>query len=429
MEGSESLQAFRIFQIQIRYLIAMGGCSEYSMPTSTISARIIRGGFHALRFFERGATGKVSTRLDDLRRLRHFLFLEYGTALGSNIHASPLYEALKRAVPGAVTMVACSRMAFEVLRHNPFIDYLVETRRPTENVREAIRSLRAYLRATDFSPEIIITSKGNEQRSIALLSYFVGPAIRLGYTEAPELYDVLLRPDREQSLIANNLRVVERLGYQKEAAEPRVSFGPEDLEKANRLLDQGGGDDGRPRVVFITQTSPTQRKSWPRERFVSVVSHALKVLGAKAIFVGTANESREIDLIRAGARGDSVNLAGQTTITQLAALLSLCDYAVSLDTGNMHIGRSVGLPMVILAPAWQPVIEWLPLGFDEYRIFKGEDIPQATPDYVINEIGVDEVVASLDDLFARYPVSRQGREDRIARSLAHVSPESRRPLC
>ncbi|HEY1984437.1 MAG TPA: glycosyltransferase family 9 protein [Terracidiphilus sp.] len=381
-----------------------------------------------LRFLERGIRGKALTNVHDLNRLRHFLFLEYGTALGSNVHASPLYEALKCAVPDAVTMVACSRMAFEVLQNNPFIDYLVETRRPTENTGAAIRCLRGHLKDTGFVPEVIITSKGNEQRSIALLSLFLGKATRMGYTGAPEFYDVLLQPDREESLIDNNLRVVERLGYPSIAVEPRVSFSLEDLQKARGLLDRASWNDATPRVVFITQTSPTQRKSWPRGRFVSVINHTLNVHGARAIFVGTASESENIESIRADVQGESINLAGQTTIPHLAALLSLCDYAVSLDTGNMHIARSVGLPMVILAPAWQPAIEWLPLGFDQYRIFKGADIPHATPNYVMDEIGVDEVIAALDDLFERYPSSQQSRGERVARGMAHVSTQSRRRL-
>ena len=127
-------------------------------------------------------------------------------------------------------------------------------------------------------------------------------------------------------------------------------------------------------------------------------------------------------------QGDSISLAGQTTISQLAAVLSLCDFAVSLDTGNMHIGRSVGLPMIILAPAWQPVIEWLPLGLDQYRIFKGEDIPQAPLDYVMDEMGVKEVVSALDDLFVRYPASQQSRQGRVDRGMTRVRPQSRRRL-
>jgi ADP-heptose:LPS heptosyltransferase len=395
------------------------------LKRSNIAAAFARGGFHAMRFIERGMNRKPPD-VDGLRHARRFLFLEYSPALGTNVHATPIFEALKRAVPDAVTMVACSQLAFEVFRHNPFIDYLVETPRPPVSALLAIRSLREHLKATGFVPDLVVTSKGNEQRSIALLAFLAGKATRLGYTLAPELYDVVLRADPEQSLIDNNMRVIEGLGYRKDAPEPRVAFGPEELRYAQSLL--ATADIDRPRVAFITQTSPTQRKSWPVDRFIAVANHVTRIHGGCGVFLGTGKEAGPIETLCAAVQGNTISLAGKTTISQVAAALSLCDYAISLDTGNMHIGRSVGLPMVILAPAWQPVIEWLPLGFDQYRILKGNDIPQATPDYVMNEMGVPEVIATLDDLFARYPVSAQSREDRIRCRLAHVAPESRRPL-
>ena len=391
-----------------------------------IVSALVRSGFYTMRVIAGGVQGRRRVALDDLRKARRFLFLEYSPALGSNVHATPVFEALKKAVPDAKTMVACGHMAFEVFRYNPFIDYLVETPRPPVSTLQAFRTLREHLRVTGFVPEIVITSKANEQRSIATLAFLAGRAMRLGYTLAPQLYDVALEADSQRSLIANNLDVIQRLGYGKDSPEPRVGFSAEDLEHAGSLI--GDAEPGRPRVAFISQTSPSQRKSWPADRFIAVANHVTTDLGACAVFLGTASEQPPIENIRAQIRGESVSLAGRTTIAQVAAVLSLCDYAVTLDTGNMHIGRSAGLPMVILAPAWQPVIEWLPLGFDQYRIFKGDDIPKAPPDYVMDEMSVEEVIAGLDDLFARYPASPESRKRRVERGLARVSPLSRRSM-
>jgi ADP-heptose:LPS heptosyltransferase len=240
---------------------------------------------------------------------------------------------------------------------------------------------------------------------------------------APEIYDRVIERDLSESLIENNLRVVQALGYSKELVEPQVSYSPGDLAETEALLQETGAAPGRPRFVFITQTSPTQRKSWPQDRFVSVAHHVANAYRANIIFVGTAKEAAGIESIRAELQVPSTSLAGKTSIPVLAALLSVCDFAVTLDTGNMHIARSVGLPMVILAPAWQPVVEWLPLGFDQYRIFKGDDIPEAPPDYVMTEISTSEVLAGLDELCTRYPASKEARTARVQRSLSLSSPK------
>ena len=59
--------------------------------------------------------------------------------------------------------------------------------------------------------------------------------------------------------------------------------------------------------------------------------------------------------------------------------------------------------MVIVAPAWSPPTEWLPLGNPRYRILKNADLPNCPPDYVIDEVSVAEVTAALDELAAKFP--------------------------
>src|SRR5947207_10879852 len=168
---------------------------------SSITAACVNSGFHMMRFIERCAGGRSRPGIDDLRSLRRFLFLEYEPALGSNVHAAPIFEALKRVLPDAVIMVAGGRMAFEVFRHNPFIDHLVETPWRGASLIRAVGSLRGHLKATGFVPEIVVTSISSRQRSAAVQAFLAGRAIRLGYTFAPELYDVPLCYEPQKSLI------------------------------------------------------------------------------------------------------------------------------------------------------------------------------------------------------------------------------------
>jgi len=43
------------------------------------------------------------------------------------------------------------------------------------------------------------------------------------------------------------------------------------------------------------------------------------------------------------------------------------------------------------------------LGNPRYRILKNADMPAATPDYIIDEVSVEEATAALDELIAAYP--------------------------
>jgi ADP-heptose:LPS heptosyltransferase len=174
----------------------------------------------------------------------------------------------------------------------------------------------------------------------------------------------------------------------------------DDLAWANQTLTDSGIVPGQMVAVFVTQTSPTQRKSWRTERFQAAACFLVEQHGAHIIFVGTAAESAAIDSMREGIPHPTTSVAGKTTLPQMAALLSLSHVGLTLDTGALHIGRTVGLPMVVIAPAWSPPIEWLPIDNPKYRILKNLDMATCPPDYIIDEVSVDEVTAALDSLIA-----------------------------
>lgn len=335
------------------------------------------------------------TPLDDIGT---FVILQHATALGTAIHSTPLIPALRSVVPNAHITVAASGFGLEVFRNNPGVDSLIEMPSPVRNSL-ANRALAHHLPSGAFAT---LTPTGNERTSIALAARFAGAGNLCGFTLAPEIYRRPLTYDPALSQIANNLRLVEALGHAPATkTEPQIFFREEDQMQALALLH--GYDPRRPLVAFVTQTSVTQRKSWRTERFLAAADFLIERYGAQIVFVGSEGERTAIESIRCRVQGNTWNVAGQTSISQLAAVLSLCDLGLTLDTGTMHVGRAVGLPMVIVAPAWSPPVEWLPLGDPRFTILKNLDLPAAPPNYVIDEVSVDEVTAALTDLLTRYP--------------------------
>lgn len=349
-----------------------------------------------------GASARVA-----LGEIKNFLLLQHSTALGAVVHATPLVAALKQAVPGCRIVVAASGMALEIFRDNRGVEAVVETPSPLKDLCGAAAALR---RAKVFRGEAFatITSVANERTRVALQAVIGGAGNRVGFAIVPELYRVALEFDCEISLIANNLRIVSALGHATVAGgfEPEVFFGDGDREFARRTVAEAGVEAGQPLAVFVTQTSVTQQKSWRAERFRAAAEFLRAQYGAHILFVGSASEAAAIDAIREGLSFATTSVAGKTSLTELSALLSVCDVGLTLDTGTMHLGRAVGLPMVIIAPAWSPPVEWLPLGNPRFRILKNLDMAVATPEYVIDEVSVDEVTDSLADLLQRYSAKR-----------------------
>lgn len=337
-----------------------------------------------------------------LAEIRNFLLLQYPSALGTAVHATSLVEALKTTCLGARIVVAAKGIAAEIFANHPGVERLIVTPNPLNDLRGAVQKLRS---AHLFEGErfAVITTVGNERTRIALAALLGVPAPRVGFTEARELYKVAYRYDAQRSLIDNNLRIPEAFGCEFRHYEPRVFFRDADLAWARDTLRASGVRDGQMVVAFVTQTSPTQRKGWRKERFQAAARHMIERYGTHIVFVGTQVEAGAIEAIREGLGDATSSLAGRTTLLQLTALLSLCHIGLTLDTGILHLGRTVGLPMAIIAPAWSPPIEWLPLGNPRYRILKNADLAVCPPDYIIDEVSVEEAVAALDELVAAYP--------------------------
>lgn len=113
---------------------------------------------------------------------------------------------------------------------------------------------------------------------------------------------------------------------------------------------------------------------WFGRAIPRVIRHAHEVLGGAIVYVGSAEDTNAVQQIRQQAGGIGLSLAGKTSVTELAALLTVSDVGVSLDTDTMHIVR-----IVVLGPSWQKPLEWLPLGLPRTRILRGVDRPDIPP--------------------------------------------------
>jgi ADP-heptose:LPS heptosyltransferase len=350
-----------------------------------------------------------------LTGIRNFLLLQYPQALGSAVHATPLFAALRAVFPEANIAAAAAGYALDILQGNPNLDRLVATPSPLTDMPGAVRALREA-RFFDGKPCAVLQTAGNERSRIALAALRSGFHTRIGFTVAPQLSAAPLSYDPQLSQIANNLRLVELLGRGKALhkrlesnpglIEPRVYPSPRDFTAARGLLREQRIDEARPIAVFLTQTSPTQRKSWRAERFRIIAEWLDRDFGMQIVFAGSAAEIAAIERLRTSLSFRAANLAGRTSVPELSALLSVADVALTLDTGPMHLARAVRLPMVVIAPAWSPAIEWLPLGNPRVRILKKADLPAAPKDYIIDEVSVEDVKQSLRELLAAYPPRR-----------------------
>jgi ADP-heptose:LPS heptosyltransferase len=348
---------------------------------------------------------------------RTILVLQYAMPLGCCVHGTPIYAAIKRVDPAANVIVASRGLGFATLRHDPHIDHLIETPDPMASfvsLWTTARMIRRLLLARGWHPDIVLQDASNRRGTFALFALLLRIAPAAGFANAAALYDRHLSYDPNLSLIDNNLRLVESQVH----LEPAVYFTPNELERVRAMLREAN-PAGASMVGFVVQGSGGQRTGWHDERFVAVIEHVQK-LGYLPVFFGVAEDAPRIERIRGLAGSPGHSFAGRTSVSELAAMLCLCDFVVTVDTGTMHVGRAVDVPMVVLGPSWQKPLEWLPLGKANVRILRGVDRADVPVDYRLDEIEAADVIAAFDELAGLFPPSVQEREQRVTQRLSTV---------
>ena len=361
-----------------------------------------RFGFSTLAIAEQVVRPGRRPSFEQLKTVRNFIFLQFERPLGTVVHATPVFRALREALPDAYIAVAAAARAGEILRMDPCIDRC-ETVPELSNFLAATSAVRSLVHSMPPGPVCLMTTIGNRSPRIGMLALAAGPCWRAGFTMAPRLYDLPLtfRPPRAQ--IAGNLDLLRSFDYPVESREPRICYTASDERAAADMLSAIPREGIVHRIAFITHNSGDQANRWPLDRFRQVIDNLSARVPMQAVFVGSASEVDAVQQLYENCRAQRVNLAGKTSVPVLAAVFAQCDLVIGLDTGPFHVARAVGLPGVVVAPAWQDPAEWLPIGNPRYRILRGPSIASPPEGYCMAEISVAQVVSAALELLANTP--------------------------
>jgi ADP-heptose:LPS heptosyltransferase len=382
--------------------------------------RLAFSGVAAMERMARAFSGG-SPSLDpaELVRIRHFILPFFDPYLGALVHETPLVAALRTAMPDAKLVAAAGPLAWEVFQHHPGLDRIEPIADPNKEFRRSVDGLRRLVKLFHGERWCALFAAWNSRSRVALAAILSGNGLRAGFAVAPQLLHLPIPYDRLQSQIANNLRIPRALGHSTpNTLEPRIYFAPEDVAKARALLSVNEPLHYKPMAILVTQTNPEQPKKWRSERFVETAHWLTREHGARIVLPGTAREAAAVSELRNRIGGDCLNVAGMTSIPVLSAIMAHADLVLTLDSGILHVARSQATPTCIIAPAWSPVHEWLPLGNPRFRILRKLDLPAAPPDYFIDEVSVEDVRSSLNELLAEFPPSEASRQARVHRSSA-----------
>ena len=320
------------------------------------------------------------------RDFRRILLIKL-SALGDVVHTFPVLNKLRRRYPAAQLDWLVTPGIAELLRHNPAINNVVEFARDERSAAwwsgiwqpgpyVSAARLMTTLRAAKY--DLVLDLQG--QLRSAFFAFTSGAPVRIGF-EKPraDVWQTLSRsiPDEARRHAWRGAREGSYLAYTDHIAVPNL-----DVHPVERYLGVGamlGLDNGAPdfsfpipkeanaridalldyydvankRLVVMAPGTNWETKEWRRDAFAEVARHFLQK-GFAVKLIGTERERAVCDAVAALAPG-AINLAGETTLSELAALIARTALCVSNDSGPMHLAVALGRTVVSVFGPTDPV--------------------------------------------------------------------------
>ena len=272
--------------------------------------------------------------------------------LGDAIMALPAIDDVRRHVPGASISVAARPSIAPLFALVPGIRDVVVVDRQGAGWRDGVRRLREGA----FDTALLLP---NSLQS-AVTAWRAGIPERWGY-RAQGRASLLTRavrapvPRGHQALYYQ--RLTEALGFAPGPLVPRLDAPADARRAAADLLASAGWDGQSPLVALAPGAAYGGAKRWPAASFAALAA-ALASDGVMSVLVGgSADAGAGAGVMETGislreAQGKNVavpiNLIGRTDLPTLAGVLARCRALVSNDSGAMHVGAALGVPLVAI---------------------------------------------------------------------------------
>ena len=223
----------------------------------------------------------------------------------------------------------------------------------------------------------------------------------------PQIFGGAIAPPESAHQLYEYLHLVTALGANKEPLPPCLVVTPTEVEAAKQkfgLLESLKSE--RPLLGLNPGAEYGPAKRWPAERFIAAAREIQGRTNCVWLIFGGKSDQAVASEIHSALRAPHsalYNLAGQTSLRELMALLKLCRVLLTNDTGPMHVAAALGTPVVVPFGSTSPELTGPGLPGDPRHHFLKSDVP-CSPCFLrecpidfrcLKGIGIDRAVAAV----------------------------------
>ena len=286
--------------------------------------------------------------------------------LGDVILTTSAIKLLKKAYPDARITLLCKGVVRQAVENNPVIDeVIVFDYKAKKNSLGKMLDMVKLIKGKHFDLSISFDRKLRP----ALLGFLAGIPVRVGpdkvfddkSSKVTWLYThvVPIKHDLANTLQAETYQEIIRgfTGIEGHEKPVFANLSYSEHKKADELLARLPKADKK---IALCVKGTFALKTWPKEYFAQVANALNEKYDAAFFVVGAPNDRDYSDKVIKEINLPIENFCGDTSLTDLAALISKVDLFLTVDTGATHIAATTGVKMVTVygcttPKRWHPV--------------------------------------------------------------------------
>jgi predicted lipopolysaccharide heptosyltransferase III len=297
---------------------------------------------------------------------KRILLIQLGD-IGDVILTLPAIRAIRENFPQSRLVVCVREKAREIIEDCPWASDVMTVRKERKKLKASILDQVCWLRELrshrfDLAIDLRTGTRG------AIIAGFSGAGTRIGRFAADgrlwrnRVFTHLVTPPDEslQYAAEHNLNMLSPLGLNIRDKALQIAIPHHRKEAAARLFCRENIPTNRPLLAFHP-FSLWKYKEWQVDSCVELIDDIQQRYDVTVVITGSAEERGRADHVAARCRATPFNLAGKTSIGELAAVLSLCVAFIGVDTAALHLAAAAGVPALGIFGPSPPVI-WAPRG-------------------------------------------------------------------
>ena len=297
---------------------------------------------------------------------KRILLIQLGD-IGDVILTLPAIRALRENYPESRIVVCVREKAREIIEDCPWASEVMTVRKERKPLKSAIldqshwmRELRAH--RFDLAIDLRTGTRG------AIIAGFSGAGTRIGRFATDgrlwrnRVFTHLVTPPDEacQYAVEHNLNILFPLHLKIRDSALRITVPAHRKQAATRLLSSENIPMNRPLLAFHP-FSLWKYKEWQVNSCAELIDDVQLRYDVTVVITGSSEERGRADQVVARCRTKPFNLAGKTSIGELAAVFSACRGFIGVDTAALHLAAAAGVPTLgIFGPS--PAVCWAPRG-------------------------------------------------------------------